>query len=151
MPFVCLLRKLFILWHFHFQMSNSMLHVMFGVLVQHQMCFASMNFHLVCVVYLWKQCFSVLLSTTHFCMHHVFCWPLNFMPQHIKNLLMSIFIGIIQNCSQCNQMLSNMVKTLNLFFYNMMSFSGHPVCCLGLSWCILLGMFYVLLPNLWFG
>ena len=38
-------------------------------------------------------------------------------------------------------MLSNVVKTLNLFFYNMMSFSGHPVCCLGLIWCILLGLF----------
>ena len=25
--------------------------------------------------------------------------------------------------------------------YNMMSFSGHPVCHLGLNWCILLGVF----------
>ena len=37
--------------------------------------------------------------------------------------------------------MSNLVKTLNLFFYNMMSFSGHPVCHLGLIWCILLGNF----------
>ena len=48
-------------------------------------------------------------------------------------------------------LMSNLVKTLNLFFYNMMSFSGHPVCHLGLIWCILLGViFNVLLPNLWF-
>ena len=52
MPFACLLSKLFILWHFHFKMSNSVLYVMFGILVQHQMCFASKNSHLVCVVYL---------------------------------------------------------------------------------------------------
>ena len=45
-PFVCLLSKLFILWHFHFKMSNSMLYIMFGILVQHQMCFASKNSHL---------------------------------------------------------------------------------------------------------
>ena len=36
--------------------------------------------------------------------------------QYTFKLLMSIFIGIIQNCSQYNQMLSNVVKTLNLFF-----------------------------------
>ena len=40
-------------------------------------------------------------------------------------------------------------QTLKSIFYNMMSFSGHPVCHLGLIWCILLGVFYVLLPNLW--
>ena len=37
--------------------------------------------------------------------------------------------------------MSNLVKTLNLFFYSMMSFSGHPVCHIGLIWCILLGNF----------
>ena len=35
MLFACLLRKLFILWYFHFKMSNSMLYAMFGILVQH--------------------------------------------------------------------------------------------------------------------
>ena len=35
MPFACLLSNLFILWHFHFKMSNSMLYAMFGILVQH--------------------------------------------------------------------------------------------------------------------
>ena len=48
-------------------------------------------------------------------------------------------------------MLSYVVKTLNLFFYNMMSFSGHLVCHLGLIWCIFVRSFYVFLPNLWFG
>ena len=33
MPFACLLSKLLTLWHFHFKMSNSMLYVMFGILV----------------------------------------------------------------------------------------------------------------------
>ena len=32
MPFACLLSKLFILWHFHFKMSNSVLHAMSSVL-----------------------------------------------------------------------------------------------------------------------
>ena len=34
MPIVCLLSKLFILWHFHFKMSNSVLHAMSSSLVQ---------------------------------------------------------------------------------------------------------------------
>ena len=53
MPFVCLLSKLFILWHFHFKMSNFMLYLMFGILAQHQMCFASRNSHSLWVVFLW--------------------------------------------------------------------------------------------------
>ena len=31
-------------------------------------------------------------------------------------------------------------QTLQII-YNMISFSGHPVCHLGLNWCILLGLF----------
>ena len=34
MPIVCLLSKLIILWHFHFKMSNSGLHVMPSIYVQ---------------------------------------------------------------------------------------------------------------------
>ena len=34
MPIVCLLSKLIILWHFHFKMSNSVLHAMPSILVQ---------------------------------------------------------------------------------------------------------------------
>ena len=34
MPFACLLSKLFILWHFHSKMSNSVLHAMSSILVQ---------------------------------------------------------------------------------------------------------------------
>ena len=30
----------------------------------------------------------------------------------------------------------------------MMSFLGHPVCRLGLNWCILLGLFIVIFPAL---
>ena len=47
----------------------------------------------------------------------------------------------------------NASKNATLFFfsihnyincnYNMMSFLGHPVCHLGLNWCILLGLFIV--------
>ena len=44
------------------------------------------------------------------------------MPRHIK-----VFKNATLILHKCN--------------YNMMSFSGHPVCHLGLDWCILLGLF----------
>ena len=83
---LCLLHvcfgKLCLVWHFHSKMSNSMLHVMASIYVQLYMCFASKNPHLVCVVYLWKQYFTVLPSTTNFYMYHVFCWCPNLMPTY---------------------------------------------------------------------
>ena len=126
MPFACLLSKLLTLWHFHFKMSNSMLYVMFGILVQHQMCFASKNPHLVWVVFLWKQCFSVLLSTMHFCMYHVFLLVFKFYANMHLNWLMSIFMAFykIHHNVLNNVKIGQTLKSI--FFYNMMSFSRTP-------------------------
>ena len=62
-------------------------------------------------------------------------------------------IGISHNqCIQCVQCVQCVQKYYNFFFpnqnyiscnYNTMSFLGHPVCHLGLNWCILLGLFIV--------
>ena len=49
----------------------------------------------------------------------------------------------VYNCVQKNNTLFFFYPKLLICNYNMMSFLGHPVCHLGLNWCILLGLFIV--------
>ena len=74
--------------------QNCMLYVMFGVLVQHQMCFASKNSHLVYVVKAMFFSFVVNHISLHVsCVLLVFKFYANTNPK----LLISNFVVICQN------------------------------------------------------
>ena len=71
------------------------------------------------------------------CKYLVFCWHPNLMP-------MQIVLALMSRClmhEMHSKMLHHFLSKITLCIYNTMSFSGHPVCHLGLNWCILLGLF----------
>ena len=85
----------------------------------------------------------VFLSTTQVCKYLVFCWHPKLMPVQISKLL-ALMPRCLMPVMHSKMLHHFFLSKITLCNYYMMSFSGHPVCCLGLNWCILLGLFIFL-------
>ena len=93
-----------------------------------------------CVASLEAVFFSFVVNHTFLHVSSVLM-VFKFYANILAKLLMSIFMALYKtafNVIKCYQIWSNPKHN---FFYNIMSFSGLQVCCIGLIWCILLGNF----------